>query len=74
MLQVEGKLRKWGKSFGLSISRKKAEEENLREGENVKALIMKEGNVLRETFGTLKTKKNTSKLMKEVDEDLWPDE
>ncbi|HZX20706.1 MAG TPA: hypothetical protein VFF13_06885 [archaeon] len=70
MLQVEGKLRKWGKSFGLAISKRKAEEEKLREGENVKALIMKDRNILRETFGTLKFKKSTRKMMKEIDAEL----
>ena len=33
--------------------------------------LVKKGNVLRETFGKVKFKKSTEKMMKEMDRDLY---
>lgn len=70
MIETETKLRKWGSSFGLFISKKEKELENLKTGANVKVLIMKAENPLKKTFGTLKFKKSTQKMLEETDKEL----
>jgi len=70
MIEVEVMLRKWGKSIGAVLPKEKTVAENLREGDRIKILVMKIGNPLRETFGTLKAKRPTASLLKEVDRDL----
>ena len=70
MIEVEVMLRKWGKSIGAVLPKEKTVAENLREGDRIKILVMKIGNPLRETFGTLKSKRPTASLLKEVDRAL----
>jgi len=43
----------------------------INEGEEIDAIIIKKGNVLRETFGTMKSKKSVKQIMKEVDRELY---
>jgi len=40
----------------------------------VKALLNKNKNILKETFGTMKFKKSTEEMMKETDRELWGEE
>ncbi len=54
MIELKTKLRKWGNSFGIVVPMRNAGNENLKEGEEVKVLLTKEGNSLREAFGSLK--------------------
>lgn len=71
MIELKTKIRRWGNSFGIVVPLKKVSQENIKEGDEVVILMnKKEGNVLRETFGTLKFKKSTDKIMKEIDEGL----
>ena len=71
MIEVRTKLKKWGNSFGVVVPISSAEKEGAKEGDEVIVLMKKEkGNVLRETFGTSKSKKSVKKLMKEIDEEL----
>lgn len=71
MIELKTKIRRWGNSFGVVVPITKVNQENIKEGDEVVILInKKEGNVLRETFGTLKFKKSTDKIMKEIDENL----
>ena len=70
MIEVEVMLRKWGKSIGAVLPKEKTVAENLREGDRIKIMVMKIGNPLRETFGTLKSKRSTASLLKEVDRAL----
>ena len=71
MAEVITKIRKWGNSFGIVIPQKFVNEEGLKEGEEVRAIVVKEGNVLRETFGKHKFKKSVKKLMSETDKELY---
>ena len=71
MIEVRTKLRRWGNSFGVVVPLGAVAKENVKEGDEIVILISKkEGNVLRETFGTYKTKKSTKQIMKEIDEEL----
>ncbi|MBI2542361.1 AbrB/MazE/SpoVT family DNA-binding domain-containing protein [Candidatus Woesearchaeota archaeon] len=71
MIEVEAKVRKWGRSFGVVIPKEKIKEEGIKENQTVTLLIGKRTNVLKETFGTLKFKKSTDEMMQEIDKELW---
>jgi len=73
MIEISTKIRKWGNSFGIVIPYGKVEKENIKEGTEVKVLINKNENVLKETFGTFKFKKSTQKMMDEIDKELYND-
>jgi len=71
MIQVEAKVRRWGRSLGVVIPKEKILEEGIKENETINLLIGKKTNVLKETFGTLKFKKSTQKMMEEIDKEMW---
>src|SRR3989344_4066848 len=73
VLEAEVKLKKWGSSIGLVLPKKALEKEHLKAGQTVKVLIIKQGNPLKETFGTLTFKKSTEQMMREIDKELWND-
>ena len=71
MIEVETKVRKWGRSFGVVIPKDKIKEEGIKENETIKLLIAKRTNVLKETFGTLKLKRSTQEILDESDREDW---
>ena len=73
MIQINGKLRKWGNSLGIVVPLSSVKEEGLKEGQNVRVLIKSEEkrNILREMFGSYKTGKSTEKIKKEIDKELY---
>ena len=71
MIEVETKVRKWGRSFGVVIPKEKIKEEGIKENETIKLLIGKKNNVLREVFGTFKFKKSTEEMLRESDKECW---
>ena len=71
MIEVETKVRKWGRSFGVVIPIEKIKEEGIKENETIKLLIGKKKNVLREIFGTFKFKKSTEEMLRESDKECW---
>lgn len=72
MIEVEARLRKWGRSFGVIIPMKKIKESNLKEGEELDLIIYKKKNPFVETFGILKKSKiPTKKILKEIDKESW---
>jgi len=64
------KTKRWGNSIGIVIPRETVETMGIRQGESIVIDIQKEENVLRELFGSLKFKKPTEKLLKEVRNEL----
>jgi len=76
MAIVESKIRRWGNSsLALVIPKKIAEKEHLKANQKLKVIIPEPENVLQKTFGTLKRwKKPTDQIMREIDEELWPEE
>ena len=70
-MEVEAKVRKWGRSFGVVIPKEKIIKEGIKENETVKLLIIKRTNVLKETFGTLKFKRTTQEMLDESDREDW---
>ena len=71
MIEVETKVRKWGRSFGVVIPKEKIKEEGIKENETIRLLIGKRTNVLKETFGTLKLKRTTQEILDESDREDW---
>ena len=71
MIEVEAKVRKWGRSFGVVIPKEKIKEEGIKENETIKLLIAKRTNVLKETFGTFKFRKSTQEMLDEIDREAW---
>lgn len=67
MMEINTKLKKLGKSMGVSISPDIIKFEHLKEGDSVSLLIIKNKNVLKETFGSLKFKRSTDEILKEID-------
>ena len=71
MLEVEAKVRKWGRSLGVVIPKDKVKKEGIKENETIKLLIIKKTNVLKETFGTMKFKRTTQEILDESDRVDW---
>ena len=71
MMEVEAKVRKWGRSFGVVIPIEKIKAEGIKENETIKLLITKKSNVLKETFGTMKFKRSTQEILDESDREDW---
>lgn len=71
MLEVESKVRKWGRSLGVVLPKEKVKEEGIDKDDTITILISKKRNTLKETFGTLKLKKSTDKILRESDEEAW---
>lgn len=71
MLEVEAKVRKWGRSFGVVIPKEKVKEQGIKENETIRLLITKKTNVLKETFGTMKFKRSTQEILDESDREDW---
>ena len=71
MIEIKTKLRRWGNSFGIVVPQRVVDGTGVKEGEELTVLLKKEKtNVLRETFGTLKSKKSIKQIMDKIDEEL----
>ncbi len=73
MTELTTKIRKWGNSYGIMISKEAIRSRGMKEGEEIDAILLKKkkGNVLRETFGTIKFKKPIAQMMREMDKELY---
>ena len=66
-MAIEVKTKKWGNSLGIIIPSKEAENLKLKENQTIRVDInLTAENPLREMFGTLKFKKPTEKILKEI--------
>ena len=70
MIEINAKTKKWGNSLGILLDKNSVKKANLKENEKIKIILLKNKNVLKETFGTLKFKKSTEQMMREIDKDL----
>lgn len=69
-MTLEVKTKRWGNSIGIIIPSEAVEELNIKEEENIIIEIHKNGNILKELFGSLKFKRSTENILKEVRKDL----
>jgi len=73
MIEIKTKLRRWGNSFGIVVPLKAMENEKIREGDEITALISERKNKvdLRKLFNAkVKFKKTTEEMMGETDREL----
>ncbi|MEK6932562.1 MAG: hypothetical protein AABW56_02085 [Nanoarchaeota archaeon] len=73
MIELEGEFKRWGNSAGLRVKIKDLVKNKFRFNEKVRVLVLPRNNVLKETFGTLKFKRPTEKLLRESDKELYND-
>ena len=73
MIEIETKLKRWGRSFGIIVPMEKVREEQLSEEELLDIVITKKKNPFLENFGILKgkIKKTTQQLLDESDKEAW---
>jgi len=74
MIELKAKLRRWGNSFGIVVPLKSMENERIREGDEVTALISERKNKvdLKKLFNAkVKFKKTTKEMMRETDRELY---
>ena len=71
MADIETKLQKWGNSYGLVVPIEVVRARKMKEGDKIKAVLIKKGNILRESFGSHKFSKSTKQLMEESDKELY---
>jgi len=69
-MAIEVKTKKWGNSIGVVIPIETANKLNLKPEETIIIEITKKEKVLKELFGSLKFKKSTEQILKEVRADL----
>lgn len=69
-MEIEVKTKKWGNSIGLIIPSEVIERLNIKPEEEVVIEIEKRKNVLKELFGSMKSKKSTEQILKEVRKDF----
>ena len=74
MVMIEAKVKKWGNSFGVVIPMEVVENENVKENEKVKIIMVRRSpDVLKETFGIGKgkIKKSGQQFKDEARRDLY---
>ncbi len=73
MVEIEAKLRRWGRSFGIIVPVEAAREADISDNESIEVVITKKKNPFIENFGILKgrMKKTTKQLLEESDKEGW---
>jgi len=69
-MAIEVKTKKWGNSIGVVIPIETAEKLGLKPEQKIIIDIMKKDNVLKELFGSVKFRKSTKDILKEVRKEL----
>ncbi len=70
-MEIEAEIKQWGNSLGIIIPKDLAVKENIKSGDKVKILLSHNGNVLKETFGSLPDLKIDSQKMKDELRKEW---
>jgi antitoxin component of MazEF toxin-antitoxin module len=69
-VDLEVKVRKWGNSFGLLVSKKDASRLGIRENQKLRVKIEEKVSPLRELFGAKLIKRPTKTVLKEARDDF----
>lgn len=71
MMEIKAKTKKWGNSIGILIPKEAVKKENIQPDQEITLLISaKPITKAGDLFGTMKFKKSTEELMREVDKEL----
>ncbi len=62
---MTGKIRKWGNSMGLLLSKKELAKMGFKENDEITITVEKKSNPLKEMFGAIKFSKSTRELLAE---------
>ena len=74
MMEIKAKTRKWGNSIGVIIPKEVIKEQNIKPDQEVTLMISKKQITKgKDIWGTLKFKKSTEELMREVDKEFGLD-
>ena len=71
MIEVTARLKKWGRSFGIIVPMDQVKRQHLHVNDEVRILMRRKNNPLRETFGILKFKESTKEMLDEIDREGW---
>lgn len=72
MIEIEAKLKRWGRSFGVIVPMTAVKDAGLKEEENLKIRIIKEENPFLKNFGIFKRPlKNTKQILKDIRKGAW---
>lgn len=73
MIEIEAKIKRWGRSFGIIIPMEKIKEAKLSEEESINVIIGKKDNPFLRNFGILKgkIKRTTKSILEESDKEGW---
>ncbi|MEK6873808.1 MAG: hypothetical protein AABW91_03105 [Nanoarchaeota archaeon] len=71
MIEIEAKLKRWGRSFGIVVPMEKIKLEGISDRDVLAIFIKKGGNPLKKHFGTFKFKKATKEMLDESDRESW---
>jgi antitoxin component of MazEF toxin-antitoxin module len=66
-LNMEGKLKRWGNSYGVLISKEEVSKKNIREGETILIDIQKKQDLM-QLFGFCKSKRSMKEIMADIKE------
>ena len=67
---IKVKAKQWGHSIGLIIPKETIDNLKIKPGEDLMIQVERKKNPLKELFGTLKSKKSTEQMIKEVRKEL----
>ena len=74
MMEIKAKTKKWGNSIGILIPKEAIRKENIKPDQEVTVLISaKPITKVKDIWGTMKFKKSTEELMREVDREFGLD-
>lgn len=74
MIEIECTTKKWGNSVACILPSEVVRNRHIKSNQKILLILEDQPSVLSETFGILKDwKKPTSKIMREVDKELWND-
>lgn len=71
--ETDGKLKRWGNSFGVVLPADLIKKSRMKEGQDIHIIFTKKSDVLKKTFGTLKTKKSAQEIKDELRAELYGD-
>lgn len=69
-MTINAEVRRWGNSMGVILPMRRVRNLGIVEGDRVVIEIKKQGNVLKELFGTSKSLGNTKEIIKRAREEL----
>lgn len=71
MIELEGEIKKWGNSGGLRLRKDEIQRNKLRFNQKVRVIVIPETSVkAKDLVGTMRIKKSTEEIMREIDRDL----